>query len=106
MLIKIEHFSKISGLVVNRTKSECLLLSFEVELGEGAQFLGIPVVENLKILGHFYGKNELICNYQNFYRKLEKNEKGSEYLETKESDVVWKINFDLIYIPFSFQCPN
>ena len=75
MLIKIEHFSKISGLVVNRTKSECLLLSFEVELGEGAQFLGIPVVENLKILGHFYGKNELICNYQNFYRKLEKRKR-------------------------------
>ena len=75
MLIKIEHFSKISGLVVNRTKSECLLLSFEVDLGEGAQFLGIPVVENLKILGHFYGKNELICNYQNFYRKLEKMKK-------------------------------
>ena len=75
MLIKIEEFSKISGLEVNRTKSECLLLSFEVELGEGAQFLGIPVVENLKILGHFYGKNELICNYQNFYRKLEKMKK-------------------------------
>ena len=75
MLIKIEQFSKISGLEVNRTKSECLLLSFEVELGEGAQFLGIPVVENPKILGHFYGKNELICNYQNFYRKLEKMKK-------------------------------
>ena len=56
LLIKIEQFSKISGLEVNRTKSECLLLSFEVELGEGAQFLGIIVVENLKILGHFYGK--------------------------------------------------
>ena len=56
LLIKIEQFSKISGLVVKRTKSECLLLSFEVELGEGAQFLGIIVVENLKILGHFYGK--------------------------------------------------
>ena len=90
LLVKIEQFSKISGLEVNRTKSECLLLSFEVELGEGAQFLGIPVVENLKILGHFYGKNELICNYQ----EVGKNEKGSEYLETKESDVVWKINFD------------
>ena len=77
LLVKIEQFSKISGLEVNRTKSECLLLSFEVELGEGAQFLGIPVVENPKILGHFYGKNELICNYQNFYRKLEKMKKGS-----------------------------
>ena len=37
--------------------------------------LGIPVVENLKILGHFHGKSELICSYQNFYSKLEKMKK-------------------------------
>ena len=72
LLSKIMQFSKISGLEINKSKSECLLLSFEVERGEGEHFFGIPIVENLKILGHFHGKNELICNYQNFYSKLEK----------------------------------
>ena len=75
LLYKINQFSKISGLEVNKSKSECLLLSFEVELREGNQFCGIPVVENLKILGHFFGKNELICTYQNFYSKLERMKK-------------------------------
>ena len=75
LLGRIEQFSKISGLEINKSKSECLLLSFEIELGEGDQFLGIPVVENISILGHFHGKNELICNYQNFYSKLEKMKK-------------------------------
>ena len=76
LLQKIELFSKISGLEVNRTKSECLILSFEVDLGENrGQFLGIPIVENLKILGHFFGKSQLVCNYQNFYIKLEKIKK-------------------------------
>ena len=77
LLQKIELFSKISGLEVNRTKSECLILSFEVDLGENrGQFLGIPIVENLKILGHFFGKSQLVCNYQNFYIKLEKIKKN------------------------------
>ena len=68
---KIGQFSKISGLEVNRTKSECLLLNFELDMaGGGDQFLGIPVVENLKILGHYHGKHKMICDYQNFYTKL------------------------------------
>ena len=37
--------------------------------------MGIPLVENLKILGHFYGKSELACNFHNFYSKLEKIKK-------------------------------
>ena len=76
LLQKIELFSKISGLEVNRSKSECLILSFEVDLGENrGEFLGIPIVENLKVLGHFHGKSQLICNYHNFYSKLEKMKK-------------------------------
>ena len=75
LLCKINQFSKISGLEVNKSKSECLLLSFEVELREGNHFCGIPVVENLKVLGHFFGKNEFICTYQNFYSKLERMKK-------------------------------
>ena len=38
-------------------------------------FLGIPTTENLKVLGHFHGKSQLVCNYQNFYSKLEKIKK-------------------------------
>ena len=76
LLNQIELFSKISGLEVNRSKSECLLMSFEQGLSEFSEnFLGIPVVENLKILGHYYGKSDLICNYQNFYSKIGKMEK-------------------------------
>ena len=33
-------------------------------------FCSIPLVENLKILGHYFGKNKMICDYQNFYAKL------------------------------------
>ena len=73
LLTKIQLFSKTSGLEVNRSKSECLLLSFEMKLtGYSEDFLGIPVVENLKVLGHFHGKNQLVCNFQKFYSKLEK----------------------------------
>ena len=32
LLTKIEAFSKVSGLEINRTKSECLQLSFEANL--------------------------------------------------------------------------
>ena len=73
LLATIAKFSKISGLEVNLSKSECLIMSFEVNLNQySGTFLGIPIVENIKILGHFYGKSELTCNYQNFYSKLEK----------------------------------
>ena len=73
---KIELFSKTSGLEVNRSKSECLLLSFEMDLGQYDEpFLGIPVVENLKVLGHYHGKNDLVCNFQKFYSKLNNMEK-------------------------------
>ena len=66
-------FSKVSGLEVNCTKSECLLLDFELKLDiQEDNVCGIPIVENLKILGHFFGKNKAICDYQNFYSKIEK----------------------------------
>ena len=72
LLKTIEQFSKISGLEVNRSKSECLLMNFELHMAGGGaeQFLGVPVVENLKVLGHYHGKNKLICEYQTFYSKL------------------------------------
>ena len=59
LLSLIEQFSKVSGLEVNRSKSECLLLDFEGTLSEyDDNFMGIPVVDDLKILGHFHGKKE------------------------------------------------
>ena len=71
LLNTIEKFSKVSGLEVNRTKSECLLMNFELDAaGSCDQFLGVPIVENLKVLGHYHGKSKLICDYQNFYSKL------------------------------------
>ena len=76
LLKTIENFSKVSGLEVNRSKSECLILSFEMNLNEYSEnFLGIPVVENLKILGHYHGKSKLVCNFHNFYSKLDKMSK-------------------------------
>ena len=73
LLQKVELFSKVSGLEINKSKSECLILSFEMGLsGYSETFLGIPIVDNLKILGHFHGKNERIFNFQNFFCKLEK----------------------------------
>ena len=72
----IRKFSKVSGLEVNRSKSECLLLDFEGNLYEYEDnFLGIPVVDNLKVLGHYHGKNKIICDFQNFFSKLENIEK-------------------------------
>ena len=94
LLCKINQFSKISGLEINKSKSECLLLSFEVELREGNQFCGIPVVENLKILGHFYGKNELICTYQNFYSKLERIKKLLNIWKQRNLTLFDKITFN------------
>ena len=72
----VQAFSKVSGLEVNKTKSECMILSFEMGLsGYREEFLGIPVVENLKILGHYHGKNETFCNFKIFYCKIEKMSK-------------------------------
>ena len=76
LLSKISKFSKVSGLEVNCTKSECLLLDFEMSLDvQDDNIYGIPIVENLKILGHFFGKNKTICDFQNFYAKIAKLEK-------------------------------
>ena len=41
----------------------------------GETFLDIPVVENLKILGRYLGKSQIVCDYQNFYSKIAKIEK-------------------------------
>ena len=50
LLYTIKNFSKISGLEVNKSKSECLLLDYEMGLsGLSEDFLGIPFVHNLKI---------------------------------------------------------
>ena len=38
-------------------------------------FLRIPVVNNLKILGHYHGKDKLICEFNNFHSKLSKMQK-------------------------------
>ena len=77
LLFVLEQFSLVSGLESNRTKTECLLLDFEMNLDihENDCLLGIPVVDNLKILGHFYGKSQIVCNFNNFYSKLEKVDK-------------------------------
>ena len=76
LLFKIEKFSKVSGLEVNRTKSECMLLDFEMDLSRhDDKFCGIPVVDNVKVLGHYFGKDKGICDFQNFYSKITKFEK-------------------------------
>ena len=76
LLFKIEKFSKVSGLEVNRTKSECMLLDFELDLSRhDDKFCGIPVVDNVKVLGHYFGKDNGICEFQNFYSKITKFEK-------------------------------
>ena len=73
LLSTIEKFSKVSGLEVNRSKSECLLMNFEHDAaGNCNTFLGVPVVENIKILGHYHGKSRMVCDFQNFYNKLTK----------------------------------
>ena len=37
--------------------------------------MDIPVVESVKVIGHHFGKNKAICDYQNFYSKINKMEK-------------------------------
>ena len=76
VLNHIVSFSRVSGLEINRTKSEVLLLEFEQHLGDGTdKLLGIPIVSQLKILGHHFGLHKMICNFQNFYCKLAKMDK-------------------------------
>ena len=72
VLSKINRFSKVSGLEINKTKSECLILSNETY---GDKIAEIPIVQNVKILGHFFGHDKLICFYNNFYKKIPKFEK-------------------------------
>ena len=54
LLITIKKFSKISGLEVTRSTSECLLLDYEMGLtgltGMNYGFIGITIVNNLPIL--------------------------------------------------------
>ena len=76
LLATIDKFSKVSGLEVNKTKSECMILDFEMNLiSHESTILGIPLVDNLKILGHHFGKNKMVCDYHNFYSKLNKYDK-------------------------------
>ena len=92
LLKTIKLFSKTSGLEVNRSKSECLLLSFEMGLNKYSEhFSGIPVVQDLKVLGHYFGKNNLICNSQNFYRKLETMSKLFNIWRQRSLTVMGKI---------------
>ena len=74
LLQHIRNFSLISGLEINRSKSECLYIGGEIDPGED-NILGIPLVENLKILGYYFGHSKLICEYQNFFSRLVKIEK-------------------------------
>ena len=86
----IADFSRASGLQVNRTKSEILLLEFEQDLGEGGEtFLGIPIVTEVKILGHYFGKNKIICDFHNFHSKLAKLDKITN---------MWKQRFLTIFL--------
>ena len=75
----IEQFSKVSGLEINKTKSECLLLDFEQQLGDGTdKFVGIPIVEDLKIIGHYFGKNKIVCNFNNYFCLLYTSDAADE----------------------------
>ena len=76
LLHKIELFSKTSGLEVNKSKSECLLLSFEMDVsGYDEHFLGIPTVENLKSLDIIMGKVNLSATIKTFIASLRKCQK-------------------------------
>ena len=91
LLILIQKFSKVSGLEVNRSKSECLLLDYEMGIaGLSDDLLGIPIVNNLKILGLYYGKDKLICDFQNFYCKLSKMKKMSNIWKQRCLTIVGK----------------
>ena len=105
LLSTIESFSRISGLQINRSKSECMILQFETHLANYEDiFLGIPIVDNVKVLGHYFGKNKLICTYQNFYSKLNKMERtlniwkqGDLTIFVKNILITSLINSQLLY---------
>ena len=105
LLTTIESVSQVSGLQINRSKSECLILRFESQIGNYQEdIFGIPIVENVKVLGHFYGKNKLICNYHNFYSKIIKFEKTLNIWQQRDLTIFGKnvilsslINSQLIY---------
>ena len=43
------------------------MLEYENGFGVlGDDLMGIPIVSNLKILGHFHGKDKVICDFQTF----------------------------------------
>ena len=73
LIDKINEFSLISGLEINKSKSECLYVGNEIEPGENVA--GIPYVDMLKILGFYFGHSKVICEYNNFYNKLAKMQK-------------------------------
>ena len=58
--------------------------------GLSDELLGIPIVNNLKILGHYYGKDKLICDFQNCYCKLSKMEKISNIWKQRCLTIVGK----------------
>ena len=116
LLIKVDLFSKVSGLQINKSKSECLILNYEIEQrGFSESLLGIPVVENLKILGHYHGKSEQVCSFQNFYSKLPKMEKvlnswrgrnltifGKNLLINALSNSLFVFNAQIEFPPYDF----
>ena len=80
LLKHIEDYSKISGLEINRTKSECLLLEFQMDLSEGGgSFLGIPIVETVKILGITLEKTSLFATSKIFIANYQKWTKLSTF---------------------------
>ena len=52
--------------------------------------MGIPIVSKLKILGHYYGKDKLICDYQNFYSKLKKMENIIKIWRQRQLTIIGK----------------
>ena len=91
LLSTIDSFSKISGLQINRSKSECLILQFETQVSSyNESCCGIPVVETVKVLGHYFGKNKIICNYQNFYSKIIKMEKVTNIWKQRNLTLIGK----------------
>ena len=70
------------------------MLDFELKLDiQEDNICGIPIVENLKILGHFFGKNKAICDYQNFYSKIAKLEKIERIWNQRTTTIIRAANY-------------